>query len=1415
MGKRLYTWLLLSLGVVTGALAQSMTISGGNDHGLIICAEGYLYTWGKNYNGQGQGPVLGIDDQVSGYDDQVVYTPKKVKSGNLTFNMVTSGSGAFNLALACNGIVYAWGENTQAGCGQGNTDPVVPYPVPVHCGEAPGYNEDGSTGGPYLGNVKYIAATTAAGFAILGDGRVVAWGGKNNESMFATYPTTEPIFVKKKDGSFLTGVTHVSGGDDNVYFRTEDGQLYAMGLWNGGNSANAQGVTTYAGLVLRDDDGTPLSDIRMSAAGDVAGYAVTGDGFVWAWGNAGWGGCTGTSAQTTHARARRVISGEYKTISNENYLTDVKELIGGRGYGAAVTKEGYLVYWGCIDALENRSVKPTGGGIAPVSDATALQYSAGGGNQGVKPVLARYCDASGKPGEIVKDAVSISRGDIFGYMVNDKDEYYTWGSNLYGECGTGARNVEFYQCLTKLTTVPCEIQDVCPSVFMVDVKKCPGEKIELDCGFVVPKRKEDRYYIEWYRNDGHGDEKLNTSTLMKGANGYWTFDASYLLDDYNKSSIFVTEPGTYKVIAYYIGENIPCDACSPDTAISVVTEMDMPIDTIITEMNCVFDPKHPSASDNICFEAVVNDKFYKSTETASFAAFSTESSSDTLSVVTAKGSGGALKYCVTGDKLDPSGIIYDGSDTLYTLWVEDVTEFETKLLERKTPPTSSGAYFGNYTQIIKLSASSFLKSFSFYVSSSNGGSITIQPIIYKAGEETSGGYNLGQVFWTGRSQKTTIEATDGVVEVVVDCDVLLPANSMRGTEYVLAAKVTIDNTALYTAEVGGSATQQGGGSTSVMYTTPIEDSERYGIMAIGSTANQTNNPNRTNPYWNIIFGKKTDYDCGRIMLSAKLGCPPCTSPDEVKMLVDGVAKTSDTISLCEESPAVELSVEDIKSTQKPSAAFDVLWFVDQLGNEDDADQVDPKVTSSIYKTKIKWSAAKEGTTEKYYVRGRDNEKPTSSKCFVEDSVVVKYNKKPVVPTIEIPSFCKGLVDDAVKSYLNNDLKTLLNGLKADILDPSNAPVAVADLATSLNALAAGTQTYKIAVTDIATGCISDVSSFEVVVKAIPDKPSVNDIDFLVSEETSQPVGDGVPAQTGDIHWYSNKSDFPANPSTTVPTVSLKEEKTFTFWVSKNVDGCESDTSSFLVTVNDAPMPGGRDTLICVQNSVTNPNPSVDLSTLVTAGDPAYPNTVFTLNWYTDPNASKGSGSATVPTVDYTKEGVQTFYVSQTNGDTHAESNKKAISVKIYKAHTLSPIASDTYCDEEQNPRALVKFAEDGTTDYEKESDIQWYLYGDAWDADKLPVLGIKKDTTYVFGAVQYYTITSTTGDELETCYSDTTYYTVNVLYTSPVGDSSVAYIAAEVGADNKTFPSIDTKEGWSEEPGYTYYYSEAGANNFS
>ena len=138
MGKRLYTWLLLSLGVVTGALAQSVNISGGNEGGVVICAQGYLYAWGTN-----KGNRLGLEPQNASKNP--VLEPTKVNTGGLTFSQVTAGSGSHFVALSCYNVVYGWGQNEQGQTGKpcaGSSD-VLDVPSPVPCGQAPGYTLDG------------------------------------------------------------------------------------------------------------------------------------------------------------------------------------------------------------------------------------------------------------------------------------------------------------------------------------------------------------------------------------------------------------------------------------------------------------------------------------------------------------------------------------------------------------------------------------------------------------------------------------------------------------------------------------------------------------------------------------------------------------------------------------------------------------------------------------------------------------------------------------------------------------------------------------------------------------------------------------------------------------------------------------------------------------------------------------------------------------------------------------------------------------------------------------------------------------------------------------------------------------------------------------------------------------------------
>lgn len=1372
MKKRFYILWLLLLSIAIEAYPQSKTISGGNDHGLIICAQGYLYTWGNNFSDVIGGPLLGIDPDVPGNtpDAKVVYSPQRVKTGNLTFSMVTSGSGAFNLALSCHNVVYAWGEDSQHGCGQGaNTaSAVVKYPVPVLKGETPGYTEDGQPGGDYLGGVTYIAASTNSGFAIMDDGRVVGWGnGSWNPNTGAA--AAVPAYIKDKAGNDLQNITHISGGDDNCLLRDADGNLYGIGPWNG---SGRNVTTTYAVPVVMEETGEPLKDIRMSAAGDVCGFAVTGDGYVWSWGNGGWGGSTGQSKSgLTHYGALRVCSGEYETISGEEYLTDVKEVIGGRGHGAAVTKEGYLVYWGCND---------DNGGVAPATNIPADYKS---GAQGVKPILARYCDASGKPGELVKDAVSVSRGDNFDFMVNDKDEFYVWGLNDLGQTGTGDKSVETYNCLIKLETIPCEIQDGCPEVFMIDRLKCPGEMIELDCGFVIPKGKEDRYYVQWFLND----ELLNTSKLVLSNQGTPAYDKSYDSDPYNKAAIEITEPGRYKVIVYYVGVNIPCDACDPDSIEIEVTDMNMPIDTIVTTMNCVAEPLKPTSSDNICFEAVVNDKFYNSKQNVTFAAFSTVDSKDTLEIIETTGGGGEISFCVTGDKIAASEV-HDNSgdlskDTTYTIWLEDLTSFETYLF--KNQKAVDAGSFQSYGILLDLYSDSDLKSFDIFAKGYSGTSeISATPVIYTVAKDDNGKYYPDKVFWTGKAQ--TFEITsDGPNQLTVECGVRLTGIA-RGTRYILGMNFK-GNCNIYTYDTPASKQNMPD------FVTPVEDSEGFGIFAMGATANsytiQANGADKS-CYTNITFGKLTDYDCGRIMLTAQYGCPPCNKPDlnangKYVEIVPSVEKSADDemVHLCKGS-SVELAVSDVKNTTKTDAAFDILWFENEADFADDDKAIKSDVTGKATESAITvaWEDLTPGEKKTYYVKVRDHEKSDAAACYVFDSVVVMPDTVPVVPEIEIEPFCAGKLDDAGKAEIESTFDFSTLEYSYVIKDASDAEVELSALVGGINEMEAGEHTYSVVVTDDKTSCVSEPAEFTITIYAVPDAPATKVVPLLKEDGASESIASGATATEGnELVWY--KDENLTKGSDEAPKQDLSVADTFYYWVSqKSKDGCESDTSRVTVIVNDAPVPAVRDTALCTGMSIA------DLSGLVTPLDATY-----TLKWYSSADAEKGTGSDEAPSFSETEPGDYPYFVSQLNTKTNAESEKSEFKVTVYDVAKPETDTKLEYCIGEKAEILTATEVEDG--DYIKSSGLEWFAKEPAEGVTgsatpSTPATNKAGDVSY--WVRQYFKLPNKGG---ATCYGKPVEIVVTTNETEvPASEKSYTYNYLKTDVKNGKFDDLVTKD---------------------
>lgn len=1276
MRKGFYIALLSMITAVGNVFSQSKVISGGNDHGILICAEGYIYAWGNNKTSQGNGPLLGIDPDYAGTtpNADVVYKPQRVKTSGITFSMVTAGSGAANTALSCKSIVYAWGDNSNKQCGQGTMagdSRIVKYPLPVKKGETPGYTEDGKEGGDYLGDVVYVAANTQASFAILGTGEVVGWGAGSwsNES-------GEPQYIKTADGKRLQNVVHVAGGDANCTFRTADGKLYSIGTNNGNNKLDAE----YAIPVLEAETGEPLSNIRMSGLADKSGFAVqAGTGFVYSWGDGGWGGQTGQGVTMESVNAAKVIAGQYGEKSGEEYLTNVKEIVGGRGSAAAITEDGYLLYWGCNDY---------NGGVVPDPAVKKGAHASKG------PVFAYYCEpGTNKKGKLVDNAVHVSRGDNFFFVYDDENHFYSWGLNDLGQCGVG-EGEDVYTCLTQIEDIPCEIQDECPEVFLVDQLKCPGEEIELNSSFVISKGKEHSYYFEWYL-DG---VRLNTSTLKKSAADKYIYDASYDDDEYNSPFINITEPGKYKVIAYYIGSNRPCDSCEPQEAESVVTDMDMPVDPVITEMNCVADSLNPAKGDKICFEATVND-FYKATDEVTFAAFASVDSKDTLTsggkaiIINTTGNGGKIEFCVTGDQIkevvDNSNSKVDKT-TVYNVWIEDLTSFKTSLFKGQT--MDDDGYPQDRGLIVNMYSSAELFSFDVYAKNSYGEkAYSFTPKIYTITKNENGQIIPGDIYWTGKKQTFTV-GSDDYAQCKILCNVKLPANTVRGTKYILTFDIS-DNTSMLAFKYPG-----GNKMNSPEFATPTADDNDFNIFAFGALAG----PNGSNlvPMNNVTFGKLTDYDCGRIKLSAKFGCPPCNKPDEVEITASETIndkidkKYKKVVELCKESNELVLNIEPLVG-KEADAKFDILWFDQYSSEEEEALKTDVTGSATTFEFTTDWATVagkdeiEEDVEKVYYVMVRDNEKPMSADCYVFDSIKVIAHPAPVDSFGHI-EFCEG----EYQLKLSFELEDKEINWKDE--NPSS-------IATLEGPATTGTKEYKYPYTviDKKTGCESIEHTLVVSVSKTAEPDVKTPISQLKHPTNKFQLKSAVLSVDDDceIRWYESETATSEMTNTEISLAEAKPEPIEVWAEQVNLEtGCVSKRVKVEIIINDAPVPDVTNESLCIGDKIP------DLSEYVKAKDSDH-----TLNWYTDFNAEKGTGKSEAPSFTATEAGVFKFHVSQTNTLTDAESEKNTLIITVHEVASIDLSANRTeYCINDDAEELKLTHSDDGdytTANWSKNSDM--------------------------------------------------------------------------------------------------------------
>ncbi len=327
-------------------------ISAGNNHSLALKANGAVWAWGANGNGQ-----LG--------DGSTMDRSNAVQTVGVTRAIGIAGGGGQSLAVWRDGTIRAWGLNSygQLGDGTAGTNRTtsvstlnLSHTIVVSAGGNAynyhslalmgdgtvwgcGYNASGELGDGtttfrrltpvqaiVISNVTMLAAGGFHSAALKRDGTVWTWGydvsGQLGDGTNVTRSIPAPV---------LSNMLAVAASTYNTLALKNDGTV-----WGCGYNGNGQlGATGYGSNLSTPIQIAGMSNVTAIAMGGSHALALKNDGTVWAWGNNGSGqlGDGTISSKLTPVR----VAG----------LSNVVAIAAGNSHSLALRNDGTIWAWGC------------------------------------------------------------------------------------------------------------------------------------------------------------------------------------------------------------------------------------------------------------------------------------------------------------------------------------------------------------------------------------------------------------------------------------------------------------------------------------------------------------------------------------------------------------------------------------------------------------------------------------------------------------------------------------------------------------------------------------------------------------------------------------------------------------------------------------------------------------------------------------------------------------------------------------------------------------------------------------------------------------------------------------------------------------------------------------------------------------
>ena len=342
-----------------------------------------VFAWGDNSTGElGNGTVGGTSDVPAAVLLPSGVTPTAIAAGGGSGGGDTEASRNAAYAIGSDGNVYAWGDNSAGGLGNGST--VVNSGTPVVVSLPSGVT------------ASAISAAQGTGYAIGSDGKLYAWGddvdgklGNGSNSIDSFTPVVVPL---------PSGVTPtaVAGGYQSAYALGSDGKVYAWGDNSYGELGDGSVTSSSTPVPVSLPTGVTATTI---AGGGGTGFAIGSDGNLYGWGyNVNGGLGDGTTSTSDTPVVVELPSG-----------VTPKLITAGLGFAHAIGSDGNLYGWGL--------------------DSTAGQVGDGGGANKETPEVISL--APGVKPTAIADNIHT------GYAIGSDARVYAWGYGLAGELGNG------------------------------------------------------------------------------------------------------------------------------------------------------------------------------------------------------------------------------------------------------------------------------------------------------------------------------------------------------------------------------------------------------------------------------------------------------------------------------------------------------------------------------------------------------------------------------------------------------------------------------------------------------------------------------------------------------------------------------------------------------------------------------------------------------------------------------------------------------------------------------------------------------------------------------------------------------------------------------------------------------------------